>query len=90
MARLSARGRTELVRVSKAEDVTDSDSVVTWRRYTKALMSDGTILEKVDVRFKSDGSRHSYGWKAKGKAKKGLTAEQFVEVFAKAGYTKEV
>lgn len=66
-----------------------------WRRITRTLMSDGKILEKLDVRFRPfaswdppTGRPHSYGWKVFGKAKARLTAERFVEVYAKAGFTQ--
>jgi hypothetical protein len=54
-------------------------------------MSDGTILEKSDVRFQPspncswedpNGRRHSYGWKVHGKIKAGVTPEKFAEVYA--------
>jgi len=67
-----------------------------WERTTKTLMSDGKILEKWDVRFRPhmsydppEGNFHSYGWKVYGKAKAGLTAERFIEVYVKAGYRSE-
>lgn len=62
MARLTAYGRTELVRMAKEESPEDSE-LVSWRRKTVVLMSDLTVLEKQDVRFRRDGRRHSYGWK---------------------------
>jgi hypothetical protein len=61
MARLTAYGRTELVRMAK-EESPDSE-LVSWRRKTVVLMSDLTVLEKQDVLFRRDGRRHSYGWK---------------------------
>ena len=129
MARLSARGRVELARVSKETclpehkdscgrcnstgkclaDLTNSDGsyvfshagdpcsscdgsgkekhLTSWERRTLALMSDRTILVKDDVRFRSDNRPHSYGWKVKSKVKPGVTREQFIEAYAKAGYT---
>ena len=76
-----------------------------WERKTLALMSDGKILEKRDVRFRPstwqytykraeasirtpEGRKHSYGWTVKGKAKEGLTAERFVEVYKALGYVQ--
>lgn len=91
MAKLSARGRTELARISK-EDCDPISELIIWRRKTLALMSDRTVLEKLDVRFKPDsffnprGELYSYGWKVKGKAKPELTPERFREIYAKAGY----
>jgi hypothetical protein len=89
MAKLSARNRKEVVRLDRARDVSHDELVlwplVLWRRSTVALMSDGTVLEKKDVRFRPSqfetGPRaHSYGWKVVGKAKAELTAEQFAAV----------
>ena len=92
MAKLSARGRKELARVSKEKETPEGD-LTTWERRTLALMDDGNILEKRDVRFKPiaglEGSKHSYGWKVLGKAKPGLTPERFVEIYVEKGYAKE-
>ena len=87
MAKLSARGRKELVRVEKEESTPDGELTV-WSRTTLALMSDLKVLKKLDVRFKSDDRPYSYGWKVYGKAKADLTADRFVEVFAKKGFVR--
>jgi hypothetical protein len=94
MAKLSARGRQELARVSKETDVEGApDRLVLWRRKTYALMSDRTILVKDDVRFtpstygNGKPEFHSYGWKVKAKAREGVTPEQFLAVYVKAGFT---
>jgi hypothetical protein len=131
MARLKARGRTELARVSKEKDVPEHKDVCnscnstgkylkdlsntdgsyvfahagdpcascdgsgkektlcSWERHTITLMSDRTMLEKRDVIFRSDNRPHTWGWKVKAKAKAGVTAEQFIAAYAKAGYTQE-
>jgi hypothetical protein len=93
MAKLSARGRRELARVSR-EKLTPESALVSWEKTTVALMSDGSVLEKSDVRFKPDqydpgGRRHSYGWTVKGKVKAGLTPRQFVEIYEKRGFVAE-
>lgn len=112
MAKLSAKGRKELVRVSKQTEDPETEAcfctvtgpvlpscigcqgtgikatLTSWHRRTYALMSDGTILVKSDVQFRSDPKPHSYGWKVKGKAKAGMTAEAFAEVYVKAGYAR--
>lgn len=54
--------------------------------------SDRTILEKRDVRFQPDrfdpeGRRHSYGWTVRGKAKEGVDAAKFREIYEKNGFT---
>ncbi len=94
MAKLNARGRTELVRLSKVrEDPTDD--LTNWSRTTVALMSDGSVLRKLDVRFSSDGRRHSYGWKKFGKMRDAVAVpaeallKQFVDAYLKVGYTRE-
>lgn len=93
MAKLSARGRYELVEVSKelpGYNMSNGEPLTTWERLTKRLMSDGTILEKRDVRFapepfNPEGRYYSYGWKVAGKIKPGLSVAQFAEVYAKSG-----
>lgn len=132
MAKLSARGRFELVRMSKVtippdmvkcgsceghgtyqsdldsplvahksgdackicEGTGTTPSSTTWERTTIALMSDRKILSKWDVRFRADnmypnGRPHSYGWNVRGKAKAGVDAAKFREIYLKAGYTEE-
>jgi len=91
MARLKARGRTEIFRVWKERDVTpkagDSNPVV-WRKKHIILGSDGNVLEKTEARWQ-DGMKHTYDWKIIGKIKAGLPAESMLETYAKAGYTIE-
>jgi hypothetical protein len=89
MAKLSARGRKELVRVSRTLTLSPEESSVTLeRRTTLALMDDRTVLEKLDVVFRSDGAKHSYGWKVRGKAKEGVTVDAFLKAYEKAGYAQ--
>jgi len=86
MAKLSARGRKELARVTKTETLTEEQSSVTLERTTVlALMSDGKILQKDSVVFRS-GDKHSYGWKVRSKAKAGVTPEMFVSALTNQGY----
>lgn len=54
-AKLSARGRTELVRVSREKE-TPEDTLTNWEKTTVTLMSDGSVMEKRDVRFKPSPS----------------------------------
>lgn len=72
MAKLSARGRRELVRMEKEDN--GDDEFCDWRRKTISFMTDGRILQKYDVRFKateySKARKHSYGWKEYLKLKK--------------------
>ena len=96
MARLSSRGRNELVRLERETDVLDPDDSTDWRRETVAFMSDGKIMRKLDVRFKataySPARKHSYGWKVTSKLKAGLIPEEMVDKFVQkheaAGYTR--
>lgn len=87
MAKLSARGRKELARVTKVV-FPGEEELTSQRRYTLSLMSDGVILEKIDVVFRSDGKKHSYGWKVRSKVKESVTPEKFVAVFEKKGYAR--
>lgn len=59
-----------------------------FERITVRLMSDGNVLEKLDVRFYPDaqpwpgeemGRYYSYGWKVKGKAK--VPAAEFADIY---------
>lgn len=91
MAKLSARGRTEVARFSKEKTVTDPDRYVDWERITYALMSDGHLLKKRDVRFKETTilaeQKHCYGWKDEGKVK--ASPERVREFLLAKGYTEE-
>ena len=75
MARLKARGRQEIFRIEKIEEVPYQGFTERYR-IQKALMSDGNILKKVD-----DGS-----WKILGKVKPGLSAEQALQIYADKGW----
>lgn len=88
MAKLSARGRTEMVRMSKEESINNSD-LISWQKTTVTLMSDGHYLTKREVMFKPDifnpsGYRHNYGWKDHGKTK--VLAERFKATYKARGY----
>lgn len=92
MAKLSARGRTEIHRVKKEMAVKPDDDV-SYRKQTVCLMSDGTVLEKMTVRFKPimsfddpKGRLHDWGFKVKGKIKAGVTAEAWLAKYLASGY----
>jgi hypothetical protein len=90
MAKLSARGRTVVVQFSYALDRgPEIDALCDWSRITRAVMSDGAILEKSDVRFRADGRRHSYGWKVRGKLKPGATGQQLLERYLTKGWKQD-
>lgn len=95
MAKLKARGRTELLRMSKSDNVIDPKSTIVWQRWTRAYLSDGNILEKYDIRFKpnthgSSGEFHSYGWKRKGKLVKGLSLQTIATEYGKKEWVIEL
>jgi hypothetical protein len=76
MAKLTAHGRTELVRLM-IHMATPADETVIWRKTHYVVMSDRTLLVKHQVRFRatdfSPERNHDWGWKVKGK----LTARAF-------------
>ena len=99
MAKLSAHGK-EVARYSKESVPADPKSYTNWERVTYALMEDGVLLAKVDVRFKPadyelalypKGRPHSYGWKRKGRlAETGTnTQEALFARLEKQGYARE-
>ena len=87
MAKLSAHGRKEIVRLEKAQTA-DRDSIQ-WSRTTFALMSDGNVLQKYDVEFRADALtsayKHSYGWKRVTAWKK--DKETFIQNLTAKGFT---
>lgn len=101
MAKLNARGRYPLAEITReftAEQLQaraeargflqmDGRALTKWERVTQRLMSDGTVLEKIDVQFQPDtqpwpgeenGRKHSYGWKVKGKIRRGKSASSWL------------
>lgn len=85
MAKLSARGRTELARVRRDDG---------GRKTTLALMSDRKVLRKLQVHMKatpySAAHWHDYGWAVHGTLKEGVTVDQFIDahVNARAGFVE--
>jgi len=85
MAKLSARGRTEVARVARERIIapeSGNSNPVIWRRTTLALMSDRNVLEKNDVRW-ADGMTHTYPWKVRSKVKPNTTREIFIGLAAR-------
>lgn len=102
MAKLTARGRSVVYAItreySEAQlqahhdklypegDPLRGQSLCIWERKSKRLMSDGKILEKLDVRFRPDqfdpkGRYHSYGWKVSGTLKAGVDPARWLEIY---------
>ena len=82
MAKLRAYGQREILRVERERGLPATDDLCSWERRTLAVMHNGRVLEKLDVRFRPDafepaGRFHSYGWKVKGKLAAGKTPETF-------------
>ena len=73
-----------MVRLSHAGEV--ERELVSWEKVTVALMSDNTVLEKRDVTFRSDGRKHTWGWKVRGKLKAGATPAQWEAAYRAKGY----
>lgn len=87
MAKLSAHGE-ELGRVELERTPTREGALTCWTRITYAVMEDGVILKKLDVRFKADanghgGGFHSYGWKKHGKLRFATTKPNIPELARK-------
>ena len=96
MAKLSARGRTEVMRFSKETEGDGLDLIK--RKTTIAIMSDGNILKKFTTWWKNiyhnNGmERRDGGWSVSGKFKKGLdlpmSTNKYYEQYEKIGYVKE-
>lgn len=74
MAKLSAHGRTELLRVSKSDN---------YGTHYKAYMSDGAVLTKMKYPTFSDT------WKLRGHLKDGVTIDQIRSKAIESGWTVE-
>jgi len=97
MAKLSAGGRTEVVRMVRENPNPTYSDLITWEKVTVALMSDRKILVKRDVRFKSAGSWdtrnfHSYGWKVKATihSLEPATVENWKNCYVKQGFKADL
>jgi hypothetical protein len=92
MAKLKARGRTEIARLVLEQD-TPLSELVSSEKIQVALMSDGNVLDRRVVRWRKQDTYssgpHDYGWKVKGKIKTGLTPEDFIRIYQKKGFTLE-
>jgi hypothetical protein len=91
MAKLKARGREEIFRVSKT--VPGNREGVAEVTHYLALASDGSVLERMVLRYtaaekeKNYGKgSHDYGWKVRGRAKAGRSVEQLLKPYLDAGW----
>lgn len=95
MAKLSARGRTEIYRVEKEDSISEDSKQmgVIKRVLKKALMSDNKILSNQVTWFTyeyhpSGQRRNDYGWTVRGSLKDGATPDSWLQSYLKQGYTK--
>lgn len=89
MAKLTARGRREMLRLVREQQDPATEST-DWSRHTVVVMDDGSVLQKLDVHFRSDDRRHSYGWKLLRGRVPGwdrAQADRLAEQFTSKGYT---
>ena len=84
MAKLSARGRSELARVVKTYPAGDVGQVST---YTYTLMSDGKTLRKVKVVW-SDGHVTDRAWTVATMYRYPAERAAWLAVFTRAGFTE--
>lgn len=100
MAKLSARGRTELARWKRVRDhysvpngrvredgTTWTVGDVVWEQEEIAAMSDRKVLVRRVLRWR-DGMRHDYGWTVRGKMNPTTTIESLGRVYEKGGYAR--
>jgi hypothetical protein len=88
MAKLKARGRQEIARLVKENDLPE-DRSFSHEKKQVALMSDGNVLKRRVLRWRDEHAPHDYGWKVAGKIKAGLTPEDFIAAYLKTGYALE-
>lgn len=87
MAKLSARGRKELVRVVLERPLArEDDDLIDYEREERALMSDGKILCRRVVRFREGSRRHDYGWNVRGALKAGVNPDEWKLGYLKRGW----
>jgi hypothetical protein len=91
VAKLKARKREEVFRVERTR-AHGRDGVAEVRD-SRALMSDGNVLERMVLRYtpeeveKNYGKKsHDYGWKVRGRAKSGLSLEQLLKGYLDRGW----
>lgn len=90
MAKLSAYGRTEVARALKVTAVEPKpeypgDDPTIERKYHRRLMSDRTVLEKMQVTTQS-GRKMDWGWKKVASLKLQSTIADWIALYSKLGY----
>lgn len=83
MANLKAHG-AELARVKCVRTVLDPTDVVSERITRRALLRDGVILQKEQVRWRSNQELHDYGWKRYARIRADMTPRQWTEKYLAA------
>src|SRR5262249_17133713 len=92
MAKLTARGRHEIWKISK-EDPSPKSDLVTWEKTELTLMSDGSLLRRRVVKFKpgpydqGKPRHHDYGWKEWKKVKAGGRPQRLLDNLKAEGYS---
>lgn len=84
MAKLNAGSRTELARVERTSRL--GADLVEWTRHTRVLMSDGTVLNKMDTKWKNDRKVQYGRWRWSGRLKVGVDASAWKARQAQNGY----
>jgi len=90
MAKLSTRGRTVIYSLSRNLPV-DTPAIVSERKSHIKIMSDRSVMHKMQVRFTPDpyypkGRLHDWGWHCKGKVKAEATLKQCCDRYLECGY----
>jgi len=86
MAKLSAYGRKEVVRFTK---VWNGDDLSKKTRTTRAVMSDGIMLEKVQW-YNDDGTIRPATWRKRGKIAVGMTPRDLIREYGQYNYVAKV
>jgi hypothetical protein len=100
MAKLKARGRTELFRVERERTFTPEQvaankaagrSETLWERSVKTLMSDGTVMEKRSAKWPDEYGpggvrKYDWEWKITGKLKAGGDPKNLLDQYVAKGY----
>ena len=86
MAKLSAYGRHELMRLERTK--TDTDLDTEWETKTIAIMSDLTVLSKIKWKHPRHSKPFLKNWSKTGKLKDNNATDIYVKWLIEKGYTK--